>query len=60
MTERDSKLAKDAAEVIAKRAEADGEVVFANQVRAGCWDVDNRRDIRAIYDRLVSGEEVAR
>ena len=30
-------------EVIAKLAEAEGEDVFAAEVRAGCWD--HRRDV---------------
>jgi hypothetical protein len=41
-------------EHIARLAEADGEVIFAREVRGGCWD--HRRDVaRAIADarRLI-------
>lgn len=36
---------EQAREIIAGYAEADGEHVFAGEVRAGCWD--HRRDVQA-------------
>lgn len=51
-------LEKQAAEIIAKRAEADGEITFAQQVRAGAWDHTNRRDIAAVLKRLQAGEKI--
>jgi predicted RecB family endonuclease len=39
---------------IAKLAEADGEMTFAYEVRAGCWD--HRNDVRrAIVRELLTG-----
>jgi len=35
---------EQAREHIAKLAEADGELVFAREVRAGCWD--HRQDVQ--------------
>ena len=37
--------AKAGREYIAKMAEADGQIIFARQVRAGCWD--SRDDVAA-------------
>lgn len=37
---------EDAREALAKRAEQDGEVTFAREVRAGCWD--HRSDPQAV------------
>lgn len=51
-----------AQEVIAVRAEAKGEVIFARQVRAGMWNRSNRKDIDAVYWSIHSGvipEELA-
>ena len=38
---------------IAALAEKDGEVIFARQVRAGCWD--HRRDV-SVAIRKAKGE----
>ena len=40
---------QDGREYIAKLADADGEIVFAREVRAGCWD--HRRDVSWAIDR---------
>ena len=60
MLERETDGAKAAAEVVAKRAYAAGDHDFAREVRAGCWDIDNRRDIHAVYERMMAGEEIGR
>ena len=39
-------------EKIAKLAEADGELVFAREVRAGCWD--HRSDVANAIAEQVS------
>jgi hypothetical protein len=47
-----------AREIIARRAAADGETEFAEQVRAGCWDHTNRADIAEVLRKLNAGEAV--
>lgn len=42
-------------EHIAVLAEADGERIFAREVRAGCWD--HRRDVAAAIKRACEGEK---
>lgn len=37
---------EQAREILAKRAEQDGETAFAREVRAGCWD--HRPDLQAV------------
>ena len=44
-----------AAEIIAQRAEADGEETFAAEVRAGAWDHQNRGDIARTLAVLNAG-----
>lgn len=38
---------EEAREEVAKRAEADGHVIFAQEVRAGAWD--HRNDVQAAF-----------
>lgn len=38
-------------EHIARLAEADGEMIFAREVRAGCWD--HRNDVAAAIAKAV-------
>ena len=44
-----------AREIIAQRADRDGEHVFASEVRAGAWDHENRADIAIVLKRLNEG-----
>lgn len=43
----------DAREIIARRAEDDGEMKFAREVRAGAWD--HRNDVREVCRKLYAG-----
>lgn len=51
MSENDAGLI-EGREHIAKLAEADGEIIFAREVRAGCWD--HRRDVAEAIHRYRS------
>lgn len=42
-------------EHIAKRAEADGETIFAREVRAGCWD--HREDVGGAIKAFGAGAQ---
>ncbi len=39
---------EEARERVAKIAEQNGEVIFAREVRAGCWD--HRNDVQAVLN----------
>lgn len=45
---------EEARNYIAKLAEADGELKFAREVRAGCWD--HRADVQ----RALDGDDVTK
>jgi len=53
--EKGSEAAVRGREEIAKLADADGEFVFAREVRAGCWD--HRNDVSKAISRAALKSE---